>query len=85
MILYKNHRGKLEPTGEKPFKIERELQRLFEQNLPQIMGLELVKSEFTIKNKRVDTLAYDPESNAFVIVEYKRERNSSVVDQGMPT
>ena len=83
MILYKNHGGKLEPAKERPFKIERELQRLFEQNLTQIMGLELVKSEFSIKNKRIDTLAYDPESNAFVIIEYKRERNSSVVDQGM--
>ena len=83
MILYKNHGGKLEPAKERPFKIERELQRLFEQNLTQIMGLELVKSEFSIKNKRIDTLAYDPESNAFVIIEYKRERNHSVVDQGM--
>ncbi|MDR2912930.1 MAG: DUF5655 domain-containing protein [Alistipes sp.] len=83
MILYKNHNGKLEPAREKPFKIERELQRIFEQNLTQIMGLMMVKSEFSIKNKRIDTLAYDTESNAFVIVEYKRERNSSVVDQGM--
>lgn len=83
MILYKNHNGKLESAKERPFKIERELQRLFEQNLTQIMGLELVKSEFSIKNKRIDTLAYDQESKAFVIIEYKRERNSSVVDQGM--
>jgi hypothetical protein len=27
------------------------------------MGLELVKSEFTIKNKRIDTLAYDPQAS----------------------
>jgi predicted transport protein len=83
MILYRNHNGRLEPAKESPFKIERELQRLFEQNLMQIMGFELVKSEFSIKNKRIDTLAYDPESNAFIIIEYKRERNASVVDQGM--
>jgi hypothetical protein len=46
MILYKNNGSRLEPAKEKPFKIERELQRLFELNLTQIMGLELVKSEF---------------------------------------
>lgn len=74
--------GSLEALKETPFKKERELQHIFEANLAQIMGLMLVKSEFTIKNKRIDTLAYDQESKAFVIIEYKRDRNSSVVDQG---
>ena len=46
------------------------------------MGLELVKSEFSIKNKRIDTLAYDHQNNAFIIIEYKRDKNISVVDQG---
>jgi predicted transport protein len=46
------------------------------------MGLVLVKSEFTIKNKRIDTLAYDPQASAFIIIEYKRDKNISVVDQG---
>jgi predicted transport protein len=46
------------------------------------MGLEMVKSEFSIKNKRLDTLGYDPQTKSFVIIEYKRDRNSSVVDQG---
>ncbi len=58
------------------------MQNIFEANLSQIMGFVLIKSEFTIKNKRIDTLAFDQESKAFVIIEYKRDRNSSVVDQG---
>lgn len=82
MILYKSIGDKLEQIKEKPFKLERDIQNLFEQNLPLIMGLELVKSEFSIKSKRIDTLAYDPQSKAFVIIEYKRDRNASVVDQG---
>lgn len=82
MTLYKNTSTQLINIKEKPFKLEREIQRLFEDNLPAIMGIELVKSEFTIKNKRIDTLAFDPQTKAFVIIEYKRERNSSVVDQG---
>lgn len=43
----------------------------------------MVKSEFTIKQSRIDTLAFDPESKAFVIIEYKRSQNYSVVDQGV--
>jgi predicted transport protein len=42
-----------------------------------------VKSELTIKNKRIDSLAYDNETNAFIIIEYKRDKNYSVVDQGL--
>tara|TARA_R110002073_G_scaffold178382_1_gene336843 strand:+ start:11696 stop:12601 length:906 start_codon:yes stop_codon:yes gene_type:complete len=67
---------------EKPFKLEREIQSLFESNLTELMNLQLVKSEFSIKNKRIDTLAYDLQSNAFIIIEYKRSKNISVVDQG---
>jgi predicted transport protein len=67
---------------EKPFKLEREIQTLFEGNLNELMNLQLVKSEFSIKNKRIDTLAYDTQSNAFIIIEYKRSKNISVVDQG---
>ncbi len=82
MALYKNTSSKLESIKENPFKLEKEIQRLFENNLALIMGLELVKSEFSIKNKRIDTLGFDPQSKAFVIIEYKRDKNSSVVDQG---
>lgn len=82
MSLYINQTGKLKEVKEKPFKLEKDIQKVFESNLPAIMGLELVKSEFTIKNKRIDTLAYDPQACAFIIIEYKRDKNISVVDQG---
>lgn len=67
---------------EESFKLEREIQNLFEANLQEVMGLQLVRSEFSIKNKRIDTLAFDPETKAFIIIEYKRNKNISVVDQG---
>jgi predicted transport protein len=82
MNLYSNHSGQLKTVKEKAFKLERDIQRIFESNLAMIMELEIVKSEFTIKNKRIDTLAYDPQASAFIIIEYKRDRNASVVDQG---
>lgn len=82
MALYTNQTGKLKEVKEKPFKLEKDIQKVFEVNLYAIMGLELVKSEFTIKNKRIDTLAYDAQACAFIIIEYKRDKNISVVDQG---
>lgn len=82
MKIYSNNFGNLKEKKEKPFKLEKDIQKIFEENLFQIMGLDLVKSEFTIKNKRIDTLAFDKQSKAFIIIEYKRDRNSSVVDQG---
>ena len=82
MALYINHTGKLREVKEKPFKLEKDIQKVFEANLYDIMGLELVKSEFIIKNKRIDTLAYDTQASAFIIIEYKRDKNISVVDQG---
>lgn len=82
MTLYLNQNSKLKEVDEKAFKLEREIQKVFEENLNTVMGLRLVKSEFTIKNKRIDTLAFDKQSNAFIIIEYKRDRSLSVVDQG---
>jgi len=48
------------------------MQVLFEQNIILLTGLTFVKSEFIIKNNRIDTLAFDAESKSFVIIEYKR-------------
>jgi predicted transport protein len=73
----------LQQVKEKPFKLESEIQKIFENNLQLIMGMTMVRSEFTIKNKRIDTLAYDKQTNAFIIIEYKRDKNYSVVDQGL--
>ena len=82
MKIYSLQKQKLTEIKENPFKLEREIQNLFEDNLENLMGLTFVKSEFTIKNKRIDTLAYDKQTNAFVIIEVKRDKNLSVVDQG---
>jgi predicted transport protein len=83
MILYNNTALQLQQVKEKPFKLESEIQKIFENNLQLIMGMTMVRSEFTIKNKRIDTLAYDKQTNAFIIIEYKRDKNYSVVDQGL--
>lgn len=83
MQIYNIQNDKLIELEEKIFKLERDIQNIFENNLQTVMGLNLICSERTIKNRRIDTLAFDEQANAFVIIEYKRDRNSSVFDQGI--
>jgi len=83
MQIFQNNNQTLSTLRELPFKLEKEIQNLFEQNIELLSNLKLVKSEFTIKSNRIDTLAFDTESQAFVIIEYKRSQNYSVVDQGV--
>ncbi len=82
MQVFLNNNSSLTEVAEKPFKLERDLQTLVERNLKQLMSLTLVKSEFCIRNGRIDTLAYDEQNKAFIIIEYKRDKNYSVIDQG---
>ncbi|MFV5443506.1 DUF5655 domain-containing protein [Acinetobacter oleivorans] len=83
MQIYRTQDQRLVELTETPFRLEKEIQTVFESNLYEFTGLEFIKSEFTIKSNRIDTLAFDPESKAFVIIEYKRDRNYSVIDQGI--
>ncbi len=61
---------------------EKTLQSITEKNLSLLFGLEFVCSEFSVGYYRLDTLAFDPETSSFVIIEYKRSENRSVIDQG---
>ena len=81
MAIYKQGE-KFEYLKEIPFKLEKDIQKVTENNLYTILKLEFVKSEFTLNNFRIDTLAFDKEANTFVIIEYKRDKNFSVIDQG---
>ena len=73
----------LAPVKEVRFKLERELQSLTESNLKTLFGLEFVCTEFERNGLRIDTLAFDMENKCFVIIEFKRDQNFSVVDQGL--
>lgn len=83
MQLFTNKNNEVTSLKEKPFKLEKEIQNLFEANLTALTNQQFIKSEFTIKNNRIDTLAFDEESKSFVIIEYKRNQNYSVIDQGV--
>lgn len=80
MFLYNINGDKLEEIKEIHFKKEIELHKLCESNLENIFGLKFVRREFAFNNFRLDTLAFDEGSNAFVIIEYKNTSSRSVID-----
>ena len=82
MQVFSIVRNKLTLVKEAPVSLERDLQAIVEANLELVFGLKFVATEFTIGNCRIDTLAYDPAVKSFVIIEYKRQQNATVADQG---
>lgn len=82
MKLYTITDDNLKSISPNNFKLEKEIQTLVEKNLEELFNLQFVKSELPIKNFRVDTLGFDKENKSFVIIEYKKDKNYSVIDQG---
>ena len=82
MPLFKQDNNKLLIIKEKSIDLEKTVQKLTENNLENIFSLEFVSTEFSLHNFRIDTLAFDKENNSFVIIEYKRDRSFSIIDQG---
>ena len=75
MSLYNLVNDSLNYIKEEPFKLEKEIQTLCENNLDRLLNCELVKSEFSVENFRLDSLGFDKSTSSFVIIEYKRDKN----------
>lgn len=82
MKLFNISGEKLEAVGSNPFKLEKDIQSLIENNVDELFELEFVKSELRINNFRFDTLCFDTSNNSFVVIEYKKGHSYSVIDQG---
>lgn len=82
MAIFKIESGKLSPVSEKKISLEKHIQKLTEENLDTIFGYKFIATELRVDNFRFDTLAWNPETNSFIIIEYKKDRNFSIVDQG---
>lgn len=81
--LFSVENGKAKECHAAFFKLEREVQNLFEANLEAFLGVRFVASEFsTGQGGRIDTLGID--ENGFpVVIEYKLDKNRTVINQGM--
>lgn len=82
MRIFNLNENNLTEIKEKYFNLEKDMQKLTENNLNKIFNLKLVRSEFELNNLRIDTLAFDEENKSFVIIEFKNDKNFSVIDQG---
>lgn len=82
MAIFNIQNNKLTSIRERDINLEKDIQRLTEENLETVFSLQFVSTEFSLKSFRIDTLAFDKEANAFVIIEYKRDKSFSIIDQG---
>ena len=73
-----------EISGKKLFDYEKMIQTLVEKNIGNIFPeLEFVYTEFPLDELRIDSIAFNKESNSFVIIEYKNIKHGGAIDQGM--
>ena len=88
MSLFKisdNKASKIKPTFSKDGKkiVERDIQRIFEASLFEILGINFLASEYSTSfGGRMDTLGIDDEGNP-CIIEYKKGQNENVINQGL--
>lgn len=83
MAIFKIDRQKVQKLKIKKFKNEKQLQKLFENNLEDIFGIRFLASEFkTTHGGRIDTLGLD-EDGSPVIIEYKESEKNNVINQGL--
>lgn len=75
-------KGQVKELPSKQVAIEKDLQRLLEDNMFTFFGVTFLKSEYRITNGRMDSIGID-ENNCPVIFEYKRSVNENVINQGL--
>lgn len=90
MAIFTIQNAVLQPVSVKKLDLERDIQRLTEQNLKTVFGLTFVSGslnqEFVVhapeQDFYIDSLAFDESQKSFVIIEYKKDKSFSVIDQG---
>ncbi len=82
MPLFKINKNIISPIKSVGFTKEKDIQVITENNIEAIFGLQFVSTEFAVGKFRIDTVAFDNETNSFILIEYKKSQNYSVIDQG---
>ena len=68
-----------------PIKVgpERDIQKIFEENLNEILNITFLASEYSTSfGGRIDSLGIDNNGSP-VVIEYKRSQNDNVINQGL--
>lgn len=83
MPIFKDTSGALKKLNTLPLDKEKNLQKLVEDNLMEVLELHFLATEYvTTFGGRIDTLAVDV-NGAPVIIEYKRNKNDNVINQAL--
>lgn len=83
--VYRIDGDKLHRVAPDVFKKEKDLQRLLEKNLQTVFGIRFLETEYSTGDRhggRMDTIGID-DTNAPVIIEYKRTENQNVINQAL--
>src|SRR5699024_10829484 len=64
------------------YRQESELEHLIEKNLEVLFSVDFLATEYALSGGRIDSLGID-ENNCPVILEYKRNMNENVINQGL--
>lgn len=82
MKVFRLNKTNLNEEEQIPFKLEKDIQSLVEDNTDTIFNLRFIQTELSVDKYRIDSLCFDEENNSFVIIEYKKGNSYSVIDQG---
>ncbi|MFO7867910.1 MAG: DUF5655 domain-containing protein [Bacteroidales bacterium] len=85
MAIFEIEKGKAKRVRLGEFKLEKELQKLIEENLETIFNCHFISTEFStgnIHSGRIDTLAISEDNNP-VIIEYKKVASSDLINQSL--
>ncbi len=83
MALFKIQNPKVSKLVTKALGLEKDLQKLFENNLEEILNIDFLAHEYSISFVgRIDTLGIDKNGSP-CIIEYKKSQNDSVINQGL--
>lgn len=83
MALFKLQNRKFKKLSLKTLDYEKDFQRLFEDNLEELLNITFLASEYSTSfGGRIDTLGIDKNGSP-VIIEYKKSQNENIINQGL--
>ncbi len=83
MALFQINNGDVKRIPPIKIGLERDIQKIFEENLNEILNITFLAHEYTTSfGGRIDSLGID-NNGAPVIIEYKKGQNNSVINQGL--
>lgn len=83
--LFEIQGQEVESVESTSIELEKKVQTLIENNLEELLAITFLSSEYSTGERhggRIDTLGID-ENNVPVIIEYKKNKNQNVINQGL--